>query len=372
MADVSIRNVRKSYGKTEVVHGVSLDIPDGTFVAILGPSGCGKSTVLRMIAGLETITAGEIAIGGQVVNALEPRERGCAMVFQNYALYPHMTVADNIGYALKVAGVAKAERRRRVEEAARTVELTEFLDRRPGQLSGGQRQRVAMARAIVREPKVFLFDEPLSNLDAKLRAAMRLEIRRLHNRLKATSVFVTHDQAEALTLADLVVVMNAGTIEQIASPRDLYRHPASRFVAGFIGSPPMNMMPGVITAGGGVEIAGGGRLAIDLDDFDIEIGRAVDVGMRPEDVILDSRMQDAAATGQPALAFTAELTEELGATRLIYGKSGARDFAIAMPASSPPLPHGQVTRVHAAPARIHLFDQTTGLSLRNVARAQAQ
>jgi sn-glycerol 3-phosphate transport system ATP-binding protein len=365
MADVSIRNVKKSYGKTEVVHGVSLDIPDGTFVAILGPSGCGKSTVLRMIAGLEAISAGEIAIGGAVVNKLEPRERGCAMVFQNYALYPHMTVAENIGYALKVAGMPKTERRQRVEDAVRTVELSEFLDRRPGQLSGGQRQRVAMARAIVRNPKVFLFDEPLSNLDAKLRAAMRLEIRRLHNRLKATSVFVTHDQAEALTLADLVVVMNAGRIEQIATPRDLYRFPASRFVAGFIGSPPMNLMSGIVVRdGAAVDIEGGGRLSIDAEAFGLQPGRVVEVGVRPEDVILDGARHDAADSAASALAFTAELTEELGAVRLIYGKSGARDFAVSMPVSAQPLLNGQSARVHAHPAGVHLFDPQSGQSLR--------
>jgi len=218
MADIAISNVTKSYGKTAVIHGVDLAIRDGEFVVILGPSGCGKSTLLRMIAGLEEITGGTIAIAGEVVNEKEPRERGCAMVFQNYALYPHFSVAENIGYALKVAGVPKAERMRRVREVAKSVGLEDYLDRKPSQLSGGQRQRVAMGRAMIREPKVFLFDEPLSNLDAKLRVQMRLEVRKLHQRLGATSVFVTHDQVEAMTLADRIVVMNAGRIEQIGTP----------------------------------------------------------------------------------------------------------------------------------------------------------
>jgi sn-glycerol 3-phosphate transport system ATP-binding protein len=214
MAKIDIRKVEKAYGTNKVIHGVDLAIDNGEFVVILGPSGCGKSTLLRMIAGLEAISGGEIAIGDTVVNQLEPRERGCAMVFQNYALYPHFTVAENIGYALKVAGVKKDERLRRVREVAKTVGLEEYLDRKPSQLSGGQRQRVAMGRAMIREPKVFLFDEPLSNLDAKLRVQMRIEIRRLHQRLSATSVFVTHDQVEAMTLADRIVVMNKGIVEQ--------------------------------------------------------------------------------------------------------------------------------------------------------------
>ncbi|MFM7442854.1 MAG: ABC transporter ATP-binding protein, partial [Tabrizicola sp.] len=244
MAEIAIRNVTKTYGKTVIMEGVNLEIHDGEFVVILGPSGCGKSTLLRLIAGLEEITAGEIAIAGQVVNDLEPRERGCAMVFQNYALYPHMTVAKNIGYALKVAGVSKVDRMARVAETAKSVGLSDFLDRKPGQLSGGQRQRVAMARAIIRSPKVFLFDEPLSNLDAKLRVQMRHEIRRIHNQIKATSVFVTHDQHEGMTLADRLVVMNKGTIEQVGTPAEIYDMPASVYVADFIGSPAMNFLPG--------------------------------------------------------------------------------------------------------------------------------
>ncbi|TIV72568.1 MAG: sn-glycerol-3-phosphate ABC transporter ATP-binding protein UgpC, partial [Mesorhizobium sp.] len=244
MASITIRDVRKSYAKMQVVHGVDLDIASGEFVVILGPSGCGKSTLLRMIAGLEEISDGTIAIDGAVVNKLEPRERGCAMVFQNYALYPHMSVAQNIGYSLKVAGVPAAERTQRIQAVARILELEHLLDRKPMALSGGQRQRVAMGRAMIREPKVFLFDEPLSNLDAKLRVQMRSEIRKLHRRLSATSVFVTHDQVEAMTLADKIVVLNAGRIEQIGSPMELYNSPANDFVAGFIGSPKMNFIDG--------------------------------------------------------------------------------------------------------------------------------
>ena len=264
MSEIAIRGVRKSYGKIETVHGIDLAFGSGEFVVILGPSGCGKSTLLRMIAGLESISAGEIAIGGRVVNRLEPRERGCAMVFQNYALYPHMTVAENIGYALKVAGVPKAERLRRIAEVSRSTGLEHLLDRRPGQLSGGQRQRVAMGRAIIREPKVFLFDEPLSNLDATLRVQMRIEIRRLHDRQGVTSVFVTHDQVEAMTLADRLVVLNAGRVEQVGTSAEIYRRPASRFVAGFVGSPPMNLLDAAAAGprhGGGRGSHAGGAAA---------------------------------------------------------------------------------------------------------------
>ncbi len=240
MADVSLKEVFKSFDKTEVIHGISCDIKDGEFIVILGPSGCGKSTVLRMIAGLEVITKGNIEINGDVVNQLEPADRDIAMVFQNYALYPHMTVFKNMAYGLKIRRMPKDEIDERVRNAAKILELTEFLDRKPRQLSGGQRQRVAMGRCIVREPKVFLFDEPLSNLDAKLRVQMRLEIRNLHEDLKITSIYVTHDQVEAMTLADRLVVLNNGTVEQIDTPQNIYGKPATAYVAGFIGSPEMN------------------------------------------------------------------------------------------------------------------------------------
>src|ERR1700761_5614372 len=244
MANVAIRNVRKSFGSTEVLHGVSVEINDGEFVILVGPSGCGKSTLLRMIAGLENITGGEIAIGGRVVNNVAPKERDIAMVFQNYALYPHMTVRDNMAFALSLASAPKAVIDQKVGRAAEILSLSPYLNRYPRQLSGGQRQRVAMGRAIVRDPQVFLFDEPLSNLDAKLRVQMRTEIKALHQRLRTTSVYVTHDQVEAMTMADRIVIMQAGRVEQIGRPLDLYDHPANLFVAGFVGSPAMNFLAG--------------------------------------------------------------------------------------------------------------------------------
>src|SRR5262252_292117 len=249
MASVTLSRVRKSFGNTEVVHGVDIAIADGEFCVLVGPSGCGKSTLLRMIAGLEDITDGEIAIGSRVVNRVPPKQRDIAMVFQNYALYPHMTVFDNMAFSLRLAGRPREEMREKVAAAAKILGLTDFLDRYPRQLSGGQRQRVAMGRAIVRQPQVFLFDEPLSNLDAKLRVAMRTEIKELHQRLTTTAVYVTHDQIEAMTMADKIVVMNAGNVEQIGAPLELYDRPANLFVAGFIGSPAMNFLKGKIEDG---------------------------------------------------------------------------------------------------------------------------
>mgnify|MGYP003349613900 FL=1 len=249
MATVEIRNVRKAFGSVEVLHGVSVDMADGEFVVLVGPSGCGKSTLLRMLAGLENITAGEIAIGGKVVNAVPPKDRDIAMVFQNYALYPHMTVYDNMAFSLTLAKAPKEAMDREVGRAAKILGLEQLLQRYPRQLSGGQRQRVAMGRAIVRNPQVFLFDEPLSNLDAKLRVQMRSEIKELHQRLKVTTVYVTHDQIEAMTMADKIVVMNSGNIEQVGAPLELYDRPANLFVAGFIGSPAMNMLKGTVSSG---------------------------------------------------------------------------------------------------------------------------
>src|SRR5271167_2282148 len=250
MAEVALRNVVKRYDNVEAVRSINLDIPDNEFVVLVGPSGCGKSTTLRMIAGLEELTSGDIFIGGEVVNDLPPKDRDIAMVFQNYALYPHMSVFENMSFGLKLRKFAKEEIKKRVENAARILDITELLDRRPKQLSGGQRQRVAMGRAIVRNPKVFLFDEPLSNLDAKLRVQMRTEIKRVHQKVKTTTVYVTHDQVEAMTLADRVVVMNDGRIEQVGKPHDLYHMPKTRFVAGFIGSPAMNFLPGRLAQNG--------------------------------------------------------------------------------------------------------------------------
>ena len=282
MTSVTLSGVRKSFGSSEVLHGVDVEVEEGEFCVLVGPSGCGKSTLLRMIAGLEEISSGTIAIGGRVVNGVAPKERDIAMVFQNYALYPHMSVYDNMAFSLKLAGESREETRVRVEEAALILGLMDYLRRYPRQLSGGQRQRVAMGRAIVRKPQVFLFDEPLSNLDAKLRVAMRTEIKALHQRLKTTSVYVTHDQIEAMTMADKIVVMNAGCVEQIGSPLELYDDPANQFVAGFIGSPAMNFLTGrMVRNGAGLAVGGGVHLPMPLR-AEIAEGREVVVGVRPE------------------------------------------------------------------------------------------
>src|SRR6187431_2818822 len=288
MASVAIRDVRKAFGAIEVIHGVDVLINDGEFVVLVGPSGCGKSTLLRMVAGLENITSGEIRIGDRVVNNLPPKERDIAMVFQNYALYPHMTVAANMGFSLRLRGAPKAEIEARVKRAAEILGLGPYLERFPRQLSGGQRQRVAMGRAIVRDPQVFLFDEPLSNLDAKLRVAMRSEIKELHQRLKTTSVYVTHDQIEAMTMGDQIVVMRDGRIEQTGSPLDLYDNPANQFVAGFIGSPAMNFLPATLRRGGSgtqVELHDGTRLDAPPASSGSD-GQPVVFGTRPEHLTL--------------------------------------------------------------------------------------
>jgi len=313
MASIDLKGVKKTYpGGVAVVHGVDLQIADGELVVLVGPSGCGKSTLLRMIAGLETITAGTISIDDIVVNRKEPAERDIAMVFQNYALYPHMTVRGNLEYGLKNRGTPRAEIDQRVAEAARILEITPFLERTPRQLSGGQRQRVAMGRAIVRKPKAFLFDEPLSNLDAKLRGQMRIEIRRLQRALKTTSVYVTHDQLEAMTLADRLVVMNAGRIEQVGKPIDLYDRPASLFVAGFIGSPPMNLMPmEQLRALAGVQVPP-----------DLPEGTDI-VGVRPDAIRLAK-----AAAGEMGLSGTVELIEPVGGESHLYLRVDGLDNAI--------------------------------------------
>ena len=353
MADILIRDVRKSYGKDEVIHGVNLEIQTGEFVVILGPSGCGKSTLLRMIAGLEDITSGEITIAEKVVNQLEPRERGCAMVFQNYALYPHMTVTDNIGYALKVAGMPKAQRAEKVKQVASSVGLTEFLDRRPGVLSGGQRQRVAMARAIIREPEVFLFDEPLSNLDAKLRVQMRHEIRRIHNRVKATSVFVTHDQHEGMTLADRMVIMNNGTIDQVGTPEEVYNAPATTYVAGFIGSPAMNFLPGrVLASHGAVVLEEGSSLPIPAQAAQTMDSKLVQIGARPEALSL-------CRPGSGTMTATFEFYEELGSEGLHHLKIEDVQFSV-LSENKMRLDEGTQIGVTIPQEALHIFDADTG------------
>lgn len=365
MAEIAIRDVRKSYGKTEVIHGVDLTIENGEFVVILGPSGCGKSTLMRMIAGLEDITSGEVSIGGIVVNQVEPRERGCAMVFQNYALYPHMTVAGNIGYALKVAGVSKAERTAKIEAVAKSVGLDEFLERRPGELSGGQRQRVAMARAIIREPKVFLFDEPLSNLDAKLRVQMRHEIRRIHNRIGATSVFVTHDQQEGMTLADRMVVMNKGTIDQVGTPEEIYNRPATIYVAGFIGSPAMNFLPGRISAAhSAVVLDAGATIHIAPQVAAANDGKLVQLGIRPEDLGLTTQ-------GAGTLKASFEFYEELGSEGLHHLLVEDVPFSV-LSETKMRLQEGAPVGVSIPASAIHVFDAETGHRLDSTGQETTQ
>jgi sn-glycerol 3-phosphate transport system ATP-binding protein len=355
MAKVELRNVYKSYGATEIIHGVSMDIADGEFVVMVGPSGCGKSTLLRMIAGLEEISGGEIAIDGRVVNRLEPKDRDIAMVFQQYALYPHMSVRDNMAYGLKIRGLPKAEIEARVQRAAEILELSALLGRRPRELSGGQRQRVAMGRAIVREPKVFLFDEPLSNLDAKLRVQMRAELQALHKRLGTTTVFVTHDQVEAMTLAQRMMVMNAGHAEQIGAPLEVYGRPASTFVAGFIGSPPMNLIAGVVGESGNVLLGDGGvrvKLARPLPAFD---GRKLIFGVRPEHL---EPCDPAAAMIVPDIDFI----ELLGSDSLVYGHLGADRKGTRVAArlhASVVASDGHLYLGYAS-HNMHLFDSDTG------------
>jgi sn-glycerol 3-phosphate transport system ATP-binding protein len=360
MATVEIRGVRKTYPgmSAEVIKGIDASVDDGEFLVMLGPSGCGKSTLLRMIAGLETITAGEIAIGGRVVNGLEPKDRDIAMVFQNYALYPHMTVFDNIAYGLKIRGLPKPEIQARVRQAAQLLEIEPFLDRKPRALSGGQRQRVAMGRAIVREPAVFLFDEPLSNLDAKLRTQMRVEIKRLQARLGITSLYVTHDQVEAMTLADRLMVMNAGVAEQIGTPMEIYHRPASTFVAGFIGSPAMNFVAGRIGASGTeVELAGGEVLGADRRLGDP--GRTVTVGIRPEHIALAEAGGDA-----PTLQVTADLVEALGADTLVHGRIGAgKESILARLPGNTNVKAGDRLVLAVDPDEMHLFDPESGRAL---------
>jgi sn-glycerol 3-phosphate transport system ATP-binding protein len=350
MATVTLDGVRKSFGPREVVHGVSCAVADGELVVVVGPSGCGKSTLLRMVAGLEGVSAGTVAIDGRVVNGVEPKDRDIAMVFQNYALYPHMSVYDNMAYGLRMRRMARDEIRRRVERAGEILQLDGLLQRKPRQLSGGQRQRVAMGRAIVRDPKVFLFDEPLSNLDAQLRVQMRVEIRRLQQELGTTSLYVTHDQVEAMTLADRLIVMNAGAVDQIGPPLELYERPATVFVAGFIGSPAMNLLAGEM-APGGVAI---GDIALRIGNRSGEPGMAVTVGLRPEHL-------EFSADGP--IALRPELLERLGADTIVHGRLPDGAKLVARTSGVANLPLGQPVRLAVRPAHIHLFDRSTGRRL---------
>ena len=335
MASITLNNVVKRYGKgpkaNQVIHGVNADIQDGEFIVIVGPSGCGKSTLLRMVAGLEEISGGTISIGSRVVNDLEPAQRDIAMVFQNYALYPHMTNFENMAYGLKIAKVPKDEIQRRVDKAAKILELSHLLERRPRELSGGQRQRVAMGRAIVRQPQVFLFDEPLSNLDAKLRAQTRIEIQKLHRELGITSLFVTHDQVDAMTLAQRMIVMNAGNMEQFGTPEEVYHTPASTFVASFIGSPPMNLL----------KSAPGGKAGAIL-------------GIRPEHLDITS------GTGWAVVVDTVEL---LGAERLVYASLGAEQLIVRIEEGAHAPQPGDTLHVTPRESRLHWFDASTGKRL---------
>jgi sn-glycerol 3-phosphate transport system ATP-binding protein len=349
MASIDFSDVRKSYGATQVVHGISLTVSDGEFVVLVGPSGCGKSTLLRMVAGLEEISSGQIRIGDRVVNELEPKDRDCAMVFQNYALYPHMSVYDNMAYGLKIRKLPKADIEKRVNGAAGILELSGLLQRKPRELSGGQRQRVAMGRAIVREPAVFLFDEPLSNLDAKLRVQTRLEIQKLHRRLGTTSLYVTHDQVEAMTLAQRMIVMNAGRAEQVGTPDAVYSRPATTFVASFIGSPPMNLFNGRLDGQGASFIANDGA-KISLPEANRALaGRELILGVRPEHLTLgggDLRMQ-------------VETVEMLGAEHLIHGMVAGKDMIVRTgPHDNPP--PGSALHLGFKPDAVHWFDADSG------------
>ncbi len=351
MANLRIRDLVKTYDKTEVLHSINLDIEDGEFVVLVGPSGCGKSTTLRLVAGLEEVTSGTIEIAGRVVNNLEPKDRDIAMVFQNYAIYPHMTVRKNIGFGLRSSKAPKLEKQKRIESVAELLGMTEYLDRKPSQLSGGQRQRVAIGRAMVRDPAVFLFDEPLSNLDAQLRTQMRLEIKKLHQRVGSTIVFVTHDQVEAMTMADRIVIMKDGHIQQVGTPAEVYHQPANTFVAQFIGAPSMNMVPGVVQGGGTIDLATGGTLAFQRD---LPKGRRVILGIRPEDLHPDE--------GKGVIEGTVNVREPLGHETLIYVGTSDGDVIAKADGRVPP-ELGATVQLGADPENLHIFDAETGEAL---------
>ncbi len=350
MANLSLKKLTKAYGKVEVLHGIDLDIADGEFVVFVGPSGCGKSTSLRMIAGLEDITDGEVWIGGRQVNNLEPKDRDIAMVFQNYAIYPHMTVRKNIAFGLWTSGMSKADKQKRIEEVAAILDMTQLLERKPSQLSGGQRQRVAIGRAMVRNPAVFLFDEPLSNLDAQLRTQMRLEIKKLHQKVGNTIIFVTHDQVEAMTLADRIVIMKDGHIQQVGTPEEVFYRPANTFVAQFIGAPSMNMLEAA-SVGKELTLANGRRVSTNVD---IAGDRKVLVGVRPDDLMLEG--------GLPLVAGKIAVREPLGSETLIYVNSPQGEIVAKVPGQSG-AKVGDEVELGVAHEALHVFDTETGAAL---------
>jgi multiple sugar transport system ATP-binding protein len=363
MAHVTLRKLVKRYGALEVVHGIDLDVKDREFIALVGPSGCGKSTTLRMIAGLEDVSGGQIEIGNTVVNDLPPRARNISMVFQSYALYPHMSVAENMGFSLKIAGRSSDEIKERVAEAATILDLSHLLERRPAQLSGGQRQRVAMGRAIVRQPEVFLFDEPLSNLDAKLRTQVRTEIKKLHARMQATMIYVTHDQVEAMTLSDRIVIMRDGHIEQVGTPEDVFRKPATKFVAGFIGSPPMNMDEATVRAGELV-FSGGARLPVP-PRFSTRVGEGqrVTFGLRPDDIYPTGHgLHGGEASAVHHCELGVSITEPLGNETLVFAQFNGRDWVSRM-LNPRPLKTGEKVPISFDLSKAHLFDIDTGKTL---------
>lgn len=366
MAGVELQGIVKRYGALDVVHGINLEIAPQEFLVLVGPSGCGKSTTLRMIAGLEEISEGVLTIDAREVNRVAPKDRDVAMVFQNYALYPHLNVADNIAFGLRIRGVAKAEIETQVAEVAEILGLTPYLERKPADLSGGQRQRVAMGRAIVRHPKVFLFDEPLSNLDAKLRTQMRAEIKRLHNRLGVTSIYVTHDQVEAMTLADRIVVMSEGRIEQVGTPMDLFLNPANTFVAGFLGSPPMNQIDAVLTGGADAPVAriGNHTLALPkLPDLRHSEGKPIIVGVRPE---------YATATigeGENRVAISVDLVEPLGSEALMHASLQGKPFILKAETRTGLGDLHAVDGFTASPELIRVFDAETGWAINHAEAA---
>jgi sn-glycerol 3-phosphate transport system ATP-binding protein len=354
MAQLKLREVRKSYGELEVIHGVNVEVADGEFVVIVGPSGCGKSTLLRMVAGLEGISSGEIVIGERVVNELEPKDRDIAMVFQNYALYPHMNVYQNMSYGLRIRGFSKADIETRVQKAAGILELQPLLLRKPRELSGGQRQRVAMGRAIVREPAVFLFDEPLSNLDAKLRVQTRMEIQKLHRALGTTTLYVTHDQVEAMTLANRMIVMNAGRAEQIGAPMQVYAKPATRFVASFIGSPAMNFIAGK-AGDAGLTMADGTLVRLSGALPPALVGKDLVLGVRPEHL-------DVVSEADAAFAVRVEMIEQLGADTLAHCALAGEIIVVRLPKDSRAAV-GERLPLRPQSGQLHFFDHLTGVSL---------